>query len=44
MALERGEADVGFAKAYYSLRLKWGKSNANIALAFTDNDAGCLIN
>lgn len=44
MAVERGEVDVGLANHYYSLRLKSGKPNANIALAFTDNDAGCLIN
>jgi len=44
MAVERGAIDVGFANHYYTLRLKSGKPNANIDLAFTKNDAGCLVN
>ncbi|PWK54535.1 extracellular solute-binding protein [Pleionea mediterranea] len=44
MAVERGEVDVGFANHYYTLRLKSGKPDANIDLAFTHNDAGCLVN
>lgn len=44
MAVERGEVDVGFANHYYTLRLKSGKPDADLALAFTDNDAGCLVN
>lgn len=44
MAVERGEVDVGFANHYYSLRLKSGKPDANVALAFSNNDAGCLVN
>lgn len=44
MGVERGEVDVGFANHYYSLRLRAGKPNANVALAFTEADAGCLVN
>lgn len=44
MAVERGEVDVGFANHYYSLRLKSGKPDADLALAFSNNDAGCLVN
>ncbi|WP_194441114.1 extracellular solute-binding protein [Pseudoalteromonas simplex] len=44
MAVERGEVDIGFANHYYTLRLKSGKPNANLDLAFTNQDAGCLVN
>lgn len=44
MAVERGEVDLGFANHYYTLRLKAGKPDANVDLAFTKNDAGCLVN
>jgi len=44
MAVERGEVDLGLANHYYTLRLKSGKPDARLALAFTKNDAGCLIN
>jgi len=44
MAVERGEIDIGFANHYYTLRLKAGKPDANVDLAFTNNDAGCLVN
>ena len=44
LAVERGAVDVGFANHYYTLRLKSGKPNANVDLAFTNNDAGCLVN
>ncbi|WP_286233671.1 extracellular solute-binding protein [Thalassotalea sediminis] len=44
MAVERGEADIGLANHYYTLRLKAGKPDANLQLAFTNNDAGCLVN
>lgn len=44
MAVERGEVDIGLANHYYSLRLKAGKPDANVDLAFTNNDAGCLVN
>ncbi|WAJ71437.1 ABC transporter substrate-binding protein [Catenovulum adriaticum] len=44
MGVERGEVDLGFANHYYTLRLKAGKPDANVDLAFTKNDAGCLVN
>ncbi|MEM8562346.1 MAG: extracellular solute-binding protein [Pseudomonadota bacterium] len=44
MAVERGEVDVGLANHYYTLRLKSGKPDASVDLAFTRNDAGCLVN
>lgn len=44
MAVERGEVDLGLANHYYTLRLKSGKPDARVALAFTRNDAGCLVN
>lgn len=44
MAVERGEVDLGLANHYYTLRLKSGKPDANVDLAFTRNDAGCLVN
>lgn len=44
MAVERAEVDLGLANHYYTLRLKSGKPDANVNLAFTKNDAGCLVN
>jgi iron(III) transport system substrate-binding protein len=44
MAVERGEVDLGLANHYYTLRLKSGKPDAKVDLAFTQNDAGCLVN
>ena len=44
MAVARGEADLGLANHYYTLRLKAGKPEASIDLAFTRRDAGCLLN
>lgn len=44
MGVERGEVDIGFANHYYTLRLKSGKPDARVGLAFTHNDAGCLVN
>ncbi|MDZ7661423.1 extracellular solute-binding protein [Thiohalophilus sp.] len=44
LAVERGEVDVGFANHYYTLRLKTGKPDARVDLAFTRDDAGCLLN
>lgn len=44
MAVSRGEVDVGFANHYYTLRLKQGKPDAEVGLAFTRHDAGCLLN
>ncbi len=44
MGVSRGEIDLGFANHYYTLRLKQGQPEADLALAFTRNDAGCLVN
>tara|TARA_R110002049_G_scaffold232354_3_gene404905 strand:- start:1848 stop:2876 length:1029 start_codon:yes stop_codon:yes gene_type:complete len=44
MGVERGEVDIGFANHYYTLRLKAGKPDAKVDLAFTHDDAGCLVN
>ncbi|MGQ9427330.1 substrate-binding domain-containing protein [Gilvimarinus sp. F26214L] len=44
MGVERGEVDLGFANHYYTLRLKSGKPDAKVDLAFTEKDAGCLLN
>ncbi|MGB1581220.1 MAG: extracellular solute-binding protein, partial [Nevskiales bacterium] len=44
LAASRGEVDVGLANHYYTMRLKQGKPDANVELAFTHNDAGCLVN
>lgn len=44
MAVARGEVDIGFVNHYYVLRLKQGKPDARVALAFTRDDAGSLLN
>ncbi|MGK7294833.1 MAG: extracellular solute-binding protein [Candidatus Wenzhouxiangella sp. M2_3B_020] len=44
MAVSRGEVDLGFANHYYALRMKQGKPDAPVALTFTPNDAGSLLN
>lgn len=44
MAVERGAVDVGLANHYYTLRLKAGRPDASVDLAFTRTDAGCLVN
>lgn len=44
MGVERGEVDLGFANHYYTLRLKSGKPDATVELAYTKDDAGCLVN
>ena len=44
MAVSRAEVDLGFANHYYTLRLKQGKPEVPVDLAFTRNDAGCLVN
>jgi iron(III) transport system substrate-binding protein len=44
MAVTRGEVDLAFANHYYSLRLKQGMPDAPVALHFTKDDAGCLVN
>ena len=42
MGVERGEVDLGFANHYYTLRLKAGKPDAKVDIAYTKN--GCLVN
>lgn len=44
LAVSRGEVDIAFANHYYSLRLRQGQPEAPVALHFTRNDAGCLVN
>jgi iron(III) transport system substrate-binding protein len=44
MGVERGEVDLGLANHYYSLRLKQGRPDASLELAFTRDDAGVLLN
>lgn len=44
MGTARGEVDAGFANHYYTLRLKQGQPDAQVDLAFTRGDAGCLVN
>lgn len=44
MGVERGEVDAGLANHYYTLRLKAGKPDAAVDMAFTRGDAGCLVN
>ena len=44
MAVERGEVDLGLANHYYTFRLKSGKPDARVDLAYTQGDAGCLVN
>ena len=44
MGVERGEAQLGFANHYYTLRLKSGMPEARVAMAYTHNDPGCLVN
>ncbi|MBK1855584.1 extracellular solute-binding protein [Verrucomicrobiaceae bacterium 5K15] len=44
MGVARGEVDIAFANHYYTLRLKAGDPDAKVDLAFTNNDAGCLLN
>jgi iron(III) transport system substrate-binding protein len=39
-----GELAAGFANHYYALRVKAARPNASIDLAFTEGDAGALIN
>jgi iron(III) transport system substrate-binding protein len=44
MAVSRGEVDLAFANHYYTLRLKQGRPDAPVALHFTEDDAGALVN
>lgn len=43
-AVADGEISLGFANHYYVLRVKAARPDAPIDLAFTENDAGSLIN
>lgn len=44
MGVSRGEVDLGLANHYYTLRLRSGKPEAPVGLAFTREDAGSLLN
>ncbi|MFP4560609.1 MAG: extracellular solute-binding protein [Thiohalorhabdus sp.] len=44
MAVSQGEVDVSLANHYYTLRLKEGKPDAKVDVAFTRKDAGSLVN
>lgn len=44
MATAQGDVDLSLANHYYTLRLKAGKPDANVALAHTRGDAGTLVN
>ncbi|WP_430505632.1 extracellular solute-binding protein [Haloparvum sp. PAK95] len=43
-AVAKGEINAGFANHYYSLRVKAARPDASLDLAFTNGDAGALIN
>jgi iron(III) transport system substrate-binding protein len=43
-SVAEGELTAGFANHYYSLRVRSARSNAPLGLAFTENDAGALVN
>jgi len=43
-AVAKGEIDAGFANHYYALRVKAARPDASLDLAFTNGDAGALIN
>ena len=43
-AVADGDVAAGFANHYYVLRVKAARPNAPIDLAFTENDAGSLVN
>jgi len=43
-AVADGEIGLGFANHYYALRVKSARPSAPIDLAFTENDAGALVN
>ncbi len=40
----KGNIQFGFANHYYALRVKTGRENAPLDLAFTKGDAGALVN
>nr|WP_226021336.1 extracellular solute-binding protein [Halomicrobium salinisoli] len=43
-AVANGELQAGFANHYYTLRVKRSRPDAPIGLAFTEGDAGALVN
>jgi iron(III) transport system substrate-binding protein len=43
-AVADGEIGAGFANHYYTLRVRAGRQNPPIDLAFTQNDAGAIFN
>jgi iron(III) transport system substrate-binding protein len=43
-AVANGELTAGFANHYYALRIKRDRPEAPVELAFTENDAGALVN
>ncbi|WP_373325173.1 extracellular solute-binding protein [Halomicrobium urmianum] len=43
-AVADGELNAGFANHYYALRVQRDRPDAPIDLAFTENDAGALVN
>lgn len=43
-AVANGEIDAGFANHYYTLRVQQSRSDPPLALAFTQNDPGALVN
>jgi iron(III) transport system substrate-binding protein len=43
-AVADGNAAAGFANHYYAMRVRSGRPNAPIDLAFTSGDAGALVN
>ncbi len=44
MSVASGDLDIGLANHYYTLRLKKGRPEVPLDLAFSKNDAGCLLN
>jgi len=43
-AVANGEVGAGFANHYYTVRVQKSRSDAPLGLAFTENDAGALVN
>lgn len=43
-SVSEGELAAGFANHYYSLRVRSARQDAPLALAFTEGDAGALVN
>jgi len=43
-AIANGEVTAGFANHYYTVRVQKSRSGAPLGLAFTEGDAGALVN